>query len=127
LSIFINSIVLYSLVLSTPLRIGPSTWAKTLAEHKCCHDSDDCKEISFHSIDFSMNYLFSYFYLKSIISTEEVCWISDFLDICEHIIHKFCNSFRFILAFINAVWGRAFPTIFFVLLSTKLNLKVPSL
>jgi hypothetical protein len=30
LSIFINSIVLYSLVLSTPLRIGPSTWAKTL-------------------------------------------------------------------------------------------------
>jgi hypothetical protein len=28
LSIFINSIVLYSLVLSTPLRIGPSTWAK---------------------------------------------------------------------------------------------------
>jgi hypothetical protein len=36
--------------------MGPSTWAKTLELKINTADSDNFKEISFHNIDFSINY-----------------------------------------------------------------------
>jgi hypothetical protein len=62
--------------------MGPSTWAKTLElKINHCHDSDNFKEISFHNIDFVLIISFVFLFKESIISEEEVIWISDFWGI----------------------------------------------
>jgi hypothetical protein len=72
-----------------------------------------------------MNYLFSYF-KESIISKKKSVGLAIFGYLAN------ISSTNFAIALdsfwlLNTVGGRAFQTIFFVSLSTKLNLKVPSL